>query len=377
MEYRGSAQRAASGEDAVLTGALLLGIAIAGGWFLWHRYHPQIAASVIAVQHGQLRIAGHFAGGSAGLDREVRALDPASVSARTLYRLCHETGSYLRVPAALVIAVLAVLCHARNAPSRFTTVHTLDTLMRVQAKVFPTIAAFVDRDLRPTPISPGAPRPLDAALHPREWVDRYARRPGGGFDADAARQELTRQLGPLWRGAGDASPLVRCLLAAFVLHAAREREAARAFLGDFSRSLAPASKHGPGGPAPALGVPAHITAEADRILQRHDLRDLLRIADRHAFTVPALMTLLCEARRRGGVLAPAQFNFVKLIDRRVWYALHALGFPVEDGAEETAMPNPRAEAAGARDHWAAECAQGQPLFVPALDRAVAALRAAA
>jgi intracellular multiplication protein IcmP len=247
----------------------------------------------------------------------------------------------------------------------------------VQSDVFPTIAAFVGRDLRPAAIAEGDPRPLDAALHAREWVDRYARREDGSFDEDDARHELIQQLGPLWRGTDKAPPQVRCLLAAFALHAAREREAAAKFLGDLSQALAPTKQEGPGGPDASLVVPPDVITAADAVLRRPELRRYLAVADGHAYTVPALMTALCAARSRGGVLAPAQFNFVKLIDRRLWYALHSLGFPTEEGAEESAMPNPRVEAAGARDHWAAECVERGPLFVPAVEHAVLVIRDAA
>jgi hypothetical protein len=38
------------------------------------------------------------------------------------------------------------------------------------------------------------------------------------------------------------------------------------------------------------------------------------------------MSVLNAVRLRSGVLAPARFAFLKLVDRRPWYALHALGF---------------------------------------------------
>ena len=41
------------------------------------------------------------------------------------------------------------------------------------------------------------------------------------------------------------------------------------------------------------------------------------------------MSVLNQARLRSGVLAPAQFAFLKLVDRRLWYALHALGFELD------------------------------------------------
>ncbi|HUB47673.1 MAG TPA: hypothetical protein VMB73_22070, partial [Acetobacteraceae bacterium] len=202
-------------------------------------------------------------------------------------------------------------------------------------------------------------------------------KPDGSYDGDAALRELTRQLGPVWRGAPNAPEVVRCLLAAFALHAARDGDAALAFLGDFSEAMAPRQKEGPAGPEASVPAPPHIVAAADVILRRPDLRPYLALADRHGFTVPAVMTVLHEARRRAGVLAPAQFNFVKLIDRRLWFALHSLGFPAEDRTEEPVMPTPRIEAVGARDHWAAERVEGRPLVIPSVDRAVRVIRDAA
>ena len=85
------------------------------------------------------------------------------------------------------------------------------------------------------------------------------------------------------------------------------------------------------------------------------------------------MALLNEARLKAGVLAPAQFVWLKLVDRRLWYALHSLGFETE-GFGRYLHPNPRVEAAGARDHWAAERLSGRPLLRPEIERALNAAR---
>ena len=91
---------------------------------------------------------------------------------------------------------------------------------------------------------------------------------------------------------------------------------------------------------------------------------------------PAMMELLVEARRRAGVLAPAQFAWLKFVDRHLWYALHSLGYET-DGLGRYPHPNPRVEAIGARDHWAAERAAGAPLIEPNLSRAIETLRKSA
>ena len=87
------------------------------------------------------------------------------------------------------------------------------------------------------------------------------------------------------------------------------------------------------------------------------------------------MSVLNEARRRSGVLAPASFNGLKLVDRPLWYALHSLGFP-GDGPGQNIHPNPRIEAVGARDHWAAERAARQPIVAPAIEQGLASVRTA-
>jgi intracellular multiplication protein IcmP len=308
------------------------------------------------------------------LDSQALALDPASVTARKMYLLCHLVGLFFRIPAAVVSASLAVLCLTRAAPARFTRTLTLDYLMQVQAKVFRTTAAFVGRDLRLVPLGAGAPRPLDPALHVGEWADRYARFGDGSYDESGALRELTAQLGPVWRGPRRAAPHVRCFFAAFALHGMREQQAALALLGDISEALPRENTPQASGPEAPLKVPEAIITRADAILRSDDLARSAEIAARHGFTAPAMMSVLCEARLRGGVLAPAQFNFLKLVDRRLWYALHSLGFPAEAGAPEQPMPNPRVEAIGARDHWAAECQAGRPLHMPQLDRAILAIR---
>lgn len=74
-----------------------------------------------------------------------------------------------------------------------------------------------------------------------------------------------------------------------------------------------------------------------------------------------------------GLLAPAQFAFLKLVDRRLWYALHALGFEA-DGPLAHPHPSQRVEAIGARAHWAAERAIGAPIPTPEFDAAIDAIR---
>lgn len=269
MDNRGQVQRGSS-DDILMAFGLIIAMLLGGGWFLWYKFHPQISAAVIAAQHWQMRLIALFTDRYRALDAQTLSLDPADVSATTLYRLCHLVELVLRIPAAAVIAVLAFLCLTRAAPSRFTRTLNLDRLMQVQAEIFRTTAAFVGRNLKSVHLPLNAPRPLDAALHVGEWVDRYARRSDGTYDEDAARQELTAQLGPLWLGLQEAAPVVRCLFTVFALHTARERDAASNLLGDLAASLPCNKRDGPAGPSAAMGVPPALIARTDTILSRLD-----------------------------------------------------------------------------------------------------------
>jgi intracellular multiplication protein IcmP len=375
MNNRMQVQRGSS-EDSMMAFGLIIAVAIGGGWFLWYKYHPQIAAGVIVAEHWQMRFTEAFTDRYQTLDAQALALDPSDVTAQTLYRLCHLVGLFFRIPTTALIAALAVLCLTRSAPSQFTRSLDLDRLIGVQSKVFRTLAVVAGRKLKPVPLRQGQVTPLDPALHVREWIDRHARDADGCYDEDRARQELAAQLGPIWSGPERATPVIRCLFAAFALQAAREREAAMDLLGDIAGSLPRDKEEGPEGPRAPLDIPPAIVARADVALAKRVSRVCRDVAAKHGFATTALMSVLCEARRQAGVLAPAQVNFVKFIDRRLWYALHSLGFPSGPNNMDGPMPNPRVEAIGARDHWAAECVAGRPLLVPAIDRAVLSIRVA-
>jgi intracellular multiplication protein IcmP len=359
---------------------ILLGCCV-GAYLLWTCYHGEISAGVIALRHHEIGFIQLFTDRYDLADRQMLAADPEGVTLRDLYGISRAVGVFFRVPAAIFILLLAAICAVRAAPARYKRALDLDSLIREQAASFGTSGAFVRRRLHLVPpafaaagAAPGDPRPADYALTPEEWIARFATARDGDFDEAAARGALLRQLGPCWRGVGDASPQVRCLFAAFALHLAQRRAEALRLLGDLSASLANTDQDRPEGPDAPLALPATARAVADAFLTDRGLvTPALAIANRHAYTHTALMELLNAARLRAGVLGLGQFAWLKLVDRPLWYALHSLGFETE-GVGRYLHPNPRVEAIGARDHWAVERLAGEPLIEPSMDRAVEALR---
>ena len=364
-----------SSDDTMGFNLIVLAIGIGlGSFLLWTNFHTTISGIVMEVMHREIEVLSYFTNRFALADRQMAAADPSSVTLRDLYGILHAVGHYVKIPAVALTAVLAVLCMVRAAPSRFRRNLDLDGLLREQVRYFPAAHAFMRRRLSLTPPAEAMPRPADYALTPEEWIDRFAAGRDGNFDEGRAIAALTCQLGLRWQGVDAAAPVVRVLFAAFALHMVERRDDAIAFLGEISQSLDATTGEEPTGPAAHLRLPEAAVRQADALLADRSMFSAAeQVAARHAYTAPALMTVLNTARLRAGVLAPAQFAWLKLVDRPLWYALQSLGFESE-GIGRYLHPNARVEAAGARDHWASERAAGQPITWPCVERALHSLR---
>lgn len=339
----------------------------------WMNWHGAISSAVMALHHYKISLLQHFTDRFDQADAQMAAADPEAVGVRDLYSIARAVGQSFLVPAVAFMLTLAGVCMWRAAPSRYKRAFDLDGLVREQARSFPTAAAFARR--HPGLVAPAPDvRPLDLALLPEEWAERHARRKDGSFDEAAARRALALQLGPPWHGVAGAAPPVRAVFAVFALHRMERRREALHLLGRLSEALAAPGKDKPGGPPASLTLPRAAMRAVDAVLGQADaVGPAAAVCARHAYTHTALMALLNEARRKAGVLAPAQFVWLKLLDRPLWYALHSLGFETE-GFGRHLHPNPCIEAAGARDHWAAERVAGRPLVEPETARALDAVR---
>ncbi len=354
----------------VLGGAFLV-------WQAWINFHTEISGFAASLAHWQIVLIQHFKPVLRDVDGMVLHADPRSVTFPQIAGVLNATGSYLRLPAVMLIGVLALACLLGSVDSRFTRNLDLDSLIVEQARTFRVVAAYAVRFLKLEPLLPGKVRPADPALHTSEWVALYALDEDKGFDEARARRRLVAQLGPRWTGPEAAAGHVRLLFIAFALHLQQDREQAKELLGALSEAIPPGNRKDSVGPETSYKLPARLVAQADALLRNRDAFARAReVVSVHAFTAPALMGLLIEARRRSGVLAPAQFACLKLVDRDLWYALHSLGFE-GDGPGQASHPNVRVEAVGARDHWAAERIAKRPLPIPAIEQALDVVRAGA
>jgi intracellular multiplication protein IcmP len=269
------------------------------------------------------------------------------------------TTPYVRWIGVLICASFGVYVMYFSPRTKFKTRHTLESFIKVQAKMWPVISPIVN--FKPAEYSARSPGmmvpdklpPFAEALSPEEWLS-FHRVPvvNGIPDRETVRRAFMLQLGPPWKGDVGNLPLyLQALFAAFALKGAQKREESDEFLGRLA--LCWSLEHG-------FQMESELAAEVKKII--HDPAiggKACEIANLHAYRTTAILGVLKWARLNGGVLAPAQFLWLRAVDRTLWYPLDNLG--------RRAF---HSEGAGAIAHFMAEQAARRPLPIPRIDTAI-------
>ena len=274
--------------------------------------------------------------------------------------LGNEAMHYYRWPLGLAVGAIAFHEIFMSPKNKFLSKHNLESLIQIQAKMWPVISPILKFNPSKSGRILGATIPetlpmFAEALSPEEWVS-WNRIPvvNGIPDRDACRRAFVRQLGPRWGGLDSLPVYMRALAAAFALKAAQKREDSDTFLGRLALAWDPQKGFAPD---------SELIGEINRILKDAALGGkLAAAADQHAYRTTAMLALLKYARNNGGVLAPAQFLWLRGEDRALWYPLNNLG--------RRAF---HSEGAGAMGHFMAEESAKKPLPIPRVDTAIVTL----
>lgn len=183
---------------------------------------------------------------------------------------------------------------------------------------------------------------------------------GGGYVAatlqpEAARRVFVVQLEANWQGVEYLSRPARALFAIFAARAARDREAATQLLLQMAKS-AVGNQTDSG--ATYIGR-LNFTGVDDLLKKYLSFKAVTQVCQRHAYVLTVMASML-QLARQDGVLASAEFLWLKPADRPLWFMLNSVG-------RQTAFP----EVGGPFAHWLAELAIGQRLQVPMVDTACA------
>ncbi len=345
---------------------LILGTIISVSIVTWIYLHVQISSGIRWIRVGQIYIINLFSDHLKDLQQQLIYLEPSQISVRYIIFMTEWVMNFFKIPITVILALYAVASIFLDFDSKFTRKFGLEKLIEEHAKAFPVTTPITKFN----PIKsgfrtlgdpvPSQMKSFAEALAPEEWVAYKAiPMPNNELELSTTRQCFLEQLGRRWRGVNKADHYVKALYVAFSMKANGLRRESDDFLSELAKCW-----------SPKTGL--RFSKPVRKIMKEHidnpkTGRLMGKIALRHAFTTTAMLRLLQEAREKGGVLASAQFIWLRDIDRNLWYALNNLG--------RNAV---HIESAGAMAHYRAENSVNRPIpnprFKPAIEGLVAYLK---
>lgn len=325
----------------------------------WMALSTQISSGIRWIRVMELSLASLFTDRYDVLLAQLKSLAPEQIRPYYILKMTEATMEFYKYPIMIIMFIMAGFSYffiKERHP--FARRFDLEGIAKEQASAFPVTMPVVKfNPLNAHHRPPGSPvparlPPFAEALAPEEWV-AFNDIPlvKGIIDRDATRLAFAKQLGRRWKSV-NALPLhARALFAAFALKAAGKRTESDDFLGELARHWEPGR---------GLVLSSGLRKEIARIIDDPKMgRVLAKVAAQHSFTTPALLRCLHVAREQGGVLAPAQFVWLRAVDRPLWYAMNNLG----RGAVHI-------EGAGAIAHFRAEKSAEKPIPNPLVDVAI-------
>lgn len=311
--------------------------------------------------------------------------DPASLSWETMQKVLSYTGSWIRWPFALLLVLFGVASVFMGRVGGLIRRFNMESLLRNNAESFPCLRPVVGRGkylLSPQSYDSGpwrlARTPVQFALEHglllndvgEPFSPEQALRHGlpstelpawgnARLDEAKALAVLQKQLDKWFEGYDGLSPCRRALAVAFLAYADGDKKGCVALLDAVSLSYR--EENGQAS-CPVLEA-EDFTGRVEKTWEQH--KCVLRersLLNHVAFELPWFMALLNRARRKG-VLASAQFLWLRPLDRPLWYALNQCGGRAA-----------WAEGFAPWAHYTAEEREGKALPEPRVAPAVASLK---
>ena len=308
-----------------------------------------------------------FSSSAATIADTLKNIPPSNygrVAFTDLINVSNLVGEYYKYPVGIGLGLLAVIIYFSQPTARYRRTYSMQTLAAEEKKNWPQISPVVGLDLVKEDLTKG---PWAMTLTPIEFAKRHnlvvQERiiPSDALLSNryqivlsAKRGEAERifaiQVGRLWINPDQLNIQTQALFAIFAARINGAREASEAMIAQIGRSAS-------AGKLDFSGV--------KEMLKKHrDNKKVLKIRQSHAYVLTVMASML-KVAREDGVLATADFLWLKPVDRTLWYMLNSVG-------RQTAC----VEVAGPFAHWLAELELGRKIYVPMVKPAVDALEIA-
>ncbi len=275
---------------------------------------------------------------------------------KTLAEVNADVGTFTRYPIVLILVLLAAGLYFRSVAIKFKNVFTMDKLKDVEKVNWPRIMPVVNLKLVDQNINEGS---WAMSMTPMQFCKKNKLlkeeskngKPAVSLLRGKAYDVFALQLGQLWHGHIDALPEhMQALLAIFAARADKNVPAADKLLDQIGGS----------------GANGKLDFSGTReLLRKHiNAKPVVKVMQRHAY-VTTMMASMLRLSRTAGVMASADFIWLKPLDRKLWYVLNSIG-------RQTAV----SEVAGVFAHWLVEDKLRYPMKTPMVDAAVNGLEEA-
>lgn len=264
-------------------------------------------------------------------------------------------GNYTRYFFTLLTLLCAASLYFWGPTRRFRHIFDTKSLRNAEQINWPQITPVVKLDLVNTKLDDG---PWAFALSPMNFCKKSnlldIEEKGGKYSATlkrgAAYRVLSLQLGSRWVGV-DALPMhLKALFAIFAMRINGDKKNAENLLDQLSLS--------------STDGKLNFNGVEELLRKNKSSKKVAQIINAHGYVTTVFASMLVGARSLG-VIATAEFIWLKPVDRRMWYMLNSVG-------RATAV----AEICGAFAHWLAEKKMGLPLVVPMVEEGVRGLEVA-
>lgn len=359
-----SNQQKSPHEEFILLGFTLF---IIGGiaFVIWSVFSTELTSVLRWIRVGEMHLASVVVGDDYSVDYAnagpqylgkwkewLPTADPDAINFDYIKVMSQLALNHLKYLFAGLLGLMGLWSIFKGPGTYYRRKFSLDGLMGEQAKMFPFIAPFLAFNPNKSPSrAPGDPVPsklplFAEALAPEEWI-AYHNIPfqGGKLEYAATYRALAKQLGPRWQGPRKLPIYARGIYAACALKSIRKRKESEDLLKDMALSWSAKSGFKPS---------SSLRSRINKVVSSPALcGGLNKYTRHHAYQTTAMLRALQRAREEGGVMASAQFVWLRGVDRNLWYPLNNLG-----------RKSYHAEAAGALAHYTNELIAGQKIPSP-------------
>jgi intracellular multiplication protein IcmP len=354
-----SGQQQQSADNSLAPLWIVIGLFVLG-WLLWAFFHTQIVGFLLAIKGFEARLIAAVLPSVAYLPAKIADLPSDQVEFSKLLAISGEVGAYLRYPVIVILVILAFFIYFGHVNLQFKKVYSMKSLAEAEKKNWPQISPVMHLNLVQEDIDKG---PWAMALSPMQFAKKYhllheekivsatmtmGARIGTQTTAqvrrEAAHQIFVLQLGEYWQGVEHLTQATKALFVIFAARVDRDREGALKLLLQIAES--------------ATGKRLNFSGVNDLWEKHKNNKAVNRVIQSHAYTLTVMASMLVLARKEG-VLASADFLWLKPTDRTLWFMLNSVG-----------RQSVFSEVAGPFAHWNVERAMERRLLIPMVDEAV-------